>query len=186
MDLNMQGMALAVSQKQMAPNKEMMAMTMGGNLLVKTSFDGEKGYQMQGGAKKDLTADEVAQKKVRTALIEQLDYLSNPAFKLAFKGVQKVNDGDAYQVEVTGPTGKVTNEYYDVKSKLLVRTEATTTVGPNTTTQTVDMGDYRKVGAVMFPYKLVMTIAAGGQQQVLNMVVSDIKLNTGVTEDDFK
>lgn len=186
MDMNMQGMALTVSQKQMAPNKEMMAMAMGGNVVFKSNFDGEKGYQMQGGAKKDLTAEEVAQKKVHTTLVEQLDYITNPAFKLVMKGVQKVNDGDAYQIEITDPTGKVTTEYYDVKSKLLVRNENTTTAGANSTTQTVDMSDYRKVGTAMFPYKMVMTISAGGQQQVFTMVVSDIKINTGVTADDFK
>jgi len=68
-------------------------------------FDGTAGYQQQMGSKKDMTAEEVAQKKVFTSLTEQLDYLTNPAFKLAVKGIQKINGADTYQLSVTDPTG---------------------------------------------------------------------------------
>ncbi|MCR8561766.1 insulinase family protein [Mucilaginibacter sp. BJC16-A38] len=185
-DMAMQGMKLSVLQKKMAPNMEAMTISMGGNVVMKQDFDGSKGYQQQGPNKKDLSADEIAQKKVFTSLTEQLDYLTNPAFKLAVKGIQKVNGADAYQVSVTDPTGKISTEYYDVKSKLLVKNESTTTSGATTVNVTVDYGDYRKVGSVMFPYKQTITQSAGGQEQTFEMTVTDIKLNTGVTADDFK
>ena len=186
LSLAMQGMTLSVSEKKMAPNMEAMSISMGPNVVMKSTFDGEKGYNMQGPAKKDLTADEIAQKKVFTSVTEQLDYLSNPAFKLAIKSVQKVGGSDAYQVDVTDPTGKVSSEYYDVKSKLLVKSESTTTANGNSVTQTVEFSDYRKVGNVLFAYKQELTISAGGQQQNLVMTVTDVKVNTGVTADDFK
>ena len=186
LSLAMQGMTLSVSEKKMAPNMEAMSISMGPNVVMKSTFDGEKGYNMQGPAKKELTADEIAQKKVFTSVTEQLDYLSNPAFKLAVKGVQKVGGSDAYQVDVTDPTGKVSSEYYDVKSNLLVKSESTTTANGNSVTQTVEFSDYRKVGNVLFPYKQELTISAGGQQQNLVMTVTDVKVNTGVTADDFK
>jgi len=186
MDMAMQGMKLNVSQKKMAPNKETMTVTMGSNTVMKEAFDGDKGYQQQMGNKKDMTADEIAQKKVFTSLTEQLDYLTNPAFKLAVKGIQKVNGADAYQVSVTDPTGKASTEYYDVKSKLLVKNESTTTSNNTAVNVTLDFGDYRKVGNVMFPYKQTITQSAGGQDQTFDMTVTDIKLNSGVTADDFK
>jgi zinc protease len=186
MNMSMQGMALTATQKEMAPNKQVMALAMGPNVVYKTLFDGDKGYVMQGGNKKDMSADEIAEKKFHTNLVEQLDYLTNPAFKLEIKGIQKVNDEDAYQVQVTDPAGKIANEYYSLKSKLLVRQERTTTVGANSQNQTVDLSDYRKVGAVMFPYKLITTIATGGQEQTFTMTVADLKLNSGVAADDFK
>lgn len=186
LDMAMQGMKLNVSQKKMAPNKETMTITMGGNTVMKEVFDGDKGYQQQGPNKKDLSAEETAQKKVFTSLTEQLDYLSNPAFKLAVKGIQKVNGSDAYQVSVTYPTGKTTTEYYDVKSKLLVKTETTTVSNNVPVNATLDYSDYRKVGNVMFPYKQSITQSAGGQEQTFEMTVTDVKLNEGVTADDFK
>ncbi len=182
----MQGMTLNVSEKKLAPNKESMSITMGGNVVMKSAFDGDKGYQLQMGNKKDMTADEIAQKKVFTSLTEQLDYLNNPAFKLAVKGVQKVNGADAYQIDVTDPTGKTSTEYYDVNSKLLVKNETTTTSGGNTVMQTLELSDYRKVGNIVFPYKQAITVSAGGQDQSFVMTVTDVKLNASVTADDFK
>ncbi|MCO5945907.1 M16 family metallopeptidase [Mucilaginibacter flavidus] len=186
MDMSMQGMKLAVTQKKMAPNKEMMNITMGGNTVMKEVFDGAAGYQQQGPNKKDLGADEVAQKKVFTSLTEQLDYLTNPAFKLAVKGIQKINGSDAYQLSVTDPTGKTSTEYYDVKSKLLVKNESTTVTNGTSVNATVDFADYRKVGNLMFPYKQTITQSAGGQDQTFEMTITDVKINTGVTADDFK
>jgi predicted Zn-dependent peptidase len=186
MSMSMQGMSLSVDQKKLAPNKELMTISMGSNVVMKSVFDGDKGYQMQMGNKKDMSAEEVAQKKVFTSLTEQLDYLSNPAFKLAVKGIQKINGADAYQVEVTDPTGKVSTEYYDVKSKLLVKSESTSTANNTTVMQTVELSDYRKAGNIMFPYKQSVTASAGGQEQSFVMTITDIKLNTGVTAADFK
>lgn len=184
--MSMQGMTLNVSQKKLAPNKELMSISMSGNVVMKSTFDGEKGYQMQMGNKKDLTAEEIAQKKVFTSLSQQLDYLTNPAFKLAVKGIQKVNGADAYQVDITDPTGKLTSEYYDVNTKFLVKTESTTVANNANVTQSVELSDYRKMGNLMFPYKQSVTVSANGQEQNFVMNVTDIKLNTGVTADDFK
>ncbi len=186
MTMAMQGMSLNVSEKKLAPNKDVMTISMGGNVMMKSMFDGTTGYEMQMGNKKDLTAEEIAQKAVFTSLTEQLDYLKNPAFKLTVKGIQKVNGSDAYQVDVTDPSGKRSTEYYDVKSKLLVKNETTTTSNNAAVTQTYEISDYRKVGSVMLPYKIDVTVSAGGQTQNFSMTVTDIKLNTGVTADDFK
>lgn len=186
MDMAVQGMKLNVVQKKMTPNKETMSMTMGGNVVMKELFDGEKGYQQQGANKKDMDAAEVAQKKAFTQLTEQLDYLSNPAFNLAVKGTQKVNGSDAYQVSVTDPTGKVSTEYYDVASKLLVKVENSTVQGANTINSTIELGDYRKVGNVLMPYKQTITQSAGGQEQTFELTVTGVKMNAGVTADDFK
>ncbi len=182
----MQGMSLAVDQKKLAPNKEVMSIKMGDNVMMKALFDGDKGFQQQGPGKKDMTAEEIAQKKVFTSLIEQVDYLQNPAFKFTLKGVQKLNGNDAYQVDITDPIGKITTEYYDSKSKLLVKTETTTQEGTVSITTTVEFSDYRKVGNLMFPFKQSYNISAGGQEQKFDWTATDIKLNAGVTADDFK
>jgi len=186
MNLVTQGMTLNASEKKMAPNKEVMTITMGNNVLMKSLFDGTAGYQQQGSNKKDMTAEEVAQKKVFTSLTEQLDYLSNPNFKLAVKGIQKVDGADAYQVAVTDPTGKTSTEYYDVKSKLLVKNENTTVTNNTPVMQTVELSDYRKVGNVLFPYKQTLTISAGGRDQNIVMNITDVKINAGVSPEDFK
>ena len=186
MTVAVQGMNLNAEEKKLAPNKDVLSVSMSGNVVMKQAFDGDKGYQMQMGNKKDMSADDIAQKKVFTSLTEQLDYLTNPAFKLVLKGVQKINGSDAYQVEVTDPTGKTSTEYYDVASKLLVKNESTTLSNGTSVAVTSELSDYRKVGNVMYPYKITITQSAGGQDQTFAMTVTNIKVNTGVTGDDFK
>ena len=184
--MQMQGMTLNVQQKYLAPNWELLTLSMGGNVVVKNVFNGTAGYQTQMGNKTDMTADEIKNKNAITNLFEQLDYLSNPAFKSEVKGVEKINGANAYKVAITTPTGKTLTEYYDVTSKLLVRKEQSETKGAVTTMTTTDLGDYKKVGSILFPYTQTLTISANGQQQVLDMKVSDVKFNEGVTAEDFK
>jgi len=186
MTMAMQGMTMNLNEKKMIPNKDVEIITMNNNIIMKSVFDGNTGYQLQMGNKKEMTADEIAKKKVFTSLTEQLDYLSNPSFKLAVKGIRKVNGSDAYQVDVTDPTGKTSTDYYDVQSKLLVKNESTSISDGNPTMQTFDISDYRKVGNIMFPFKSTITQSAGGKDQIFVLNVTDVKLNVGVSTDDFK
>lgn len=186
MDLSMQGMNLLVEQKAMAPNKSSIAVSMMGNVVDKQVFDGTNGYGERGGQKQPMPAEEAAAKKAQTCLFEQVDYLSNPAFKLEVKGIEKINGKDAYRLEVTTPAGKTQTEYYDVATKLLVKSETAAEMNGVSMNQIQEFSDYRRVGNVLLPYKLAQTIEAGGQQQAMNFTVTEAKLNEGVTEADFK
>lgn len=186
MAMQMQGMNLQVQIKNMLPNMESMTMSMGGNVVMKTSFNGTSGYQQQMGNKKELTAEEIKEKNSVSGLFEQLDYINNPAFKAEVKGTEKVNGSDAYKVLITYPTGATKTEYYDVASKLLVRKEEAKTTNNVTASTTIDYGDYKKTGAILYPYAQTLTISAGGQQQALEMKASDVKINEGVTATDFQ
>ena len=186
MTMQMQGMNLSVQMKNMAPNMESMTMSMGGNVVMKSSFNGTSGYQQQMGNKKDLTADEIKEKNLVTGLFEQLDYVNNPAFKAEVKGTEKVNGSDAYKLLITYPNGATKTEYYDVASKFLVRKEEAKTTNNVSATTTFDYADYKKVGTITYPYSQTLTISAGGQQQALEMKATDVKINEGVTATDFQ
>ena len=186
MTMQMQGMNMQVQMKNMAPNMESMTMSMGGNVVMKTSFNGTTGYQQQMGNKKDLTPEEIKEKNSVNGLFEQLDYVNNPAFKAEVKGIEKVNGADAYKVFITYPTGAIKTEYYDVATKLLMRKEDAKTTNNVTVSTTIDYADYKKAGDILYPYSQTLTISAGGQQQALEMKASDVKINEGVTATDFQ
>lgn len=186
LNMAVNGMTLNVIQKKMVPDLELATMSMGGNVVFKTLFDGSTGYQEQMGNKKILSADEIAEKKSFTSLTEQIDYLKNKAFKLAVLGIQPVSGADAYQVSVTGPAGKKSTEYYDVKSGLQVKTETSVTKDATTVNTTIEYGDYRKVGKILLPYKQTMSVSSAAGQQHIEMMVTDAKINTGVSAADFK
>lgn len=164
---------------------EAMTMSMDGNPVMKTRFNGTAGYQEQMSQKKAMTPEEIKEKNAVTNLFEQLDYVKNPVFKAEVKGVEKVNGSDAYKLVITYPTGKTKTEFYDVASKLLVKTEEATTANNMTISNTVEFADYKRVGAILFPHTQTLTVSAGGQQQVMEMKAQSVKVNEGVTTTDF-
>lgn len=184
--MQMRGMNLEVQDKRMAPNKSLTTVVMGNNTVSKELFNGTTGYREQMGNKSDLSAADIQDIQAASTLFPQLSYLSNPAIKLNVQGIAKVNGKDAYKVQVTLPSGKEKTEYYDVQSKLLVQDETTVTANGMNVLKTEEYSDYKKTGAIMLPYKLSITVSAGGQEQSFVMNVTDVKLNEGVTAEDFK
>ena len=181
----MQGMTLDVQQKKMYPNMELTTVKMGGNVVNKSLFDGTTGYQEQMGQKKDMSKEDIDEKKGQTSLFEQIDYLTGN-YKLKVSGTEKVEGKDAYKLEVTLPGGKSQTEYYDTQSHLLVRLVKEVAANNMTISNTVTFGDYKKVGNVLFPYTQQVSVSANGQEQNFEMKVTDIKINEGVTATDFK
>jgi zinc protease len=180
--LGVMGQSLPMSVKQMAPNKELFEITMGGNPVMKSMYDGATGYQMQMGQKQNMTPDEIAAKKDTKGLFEQL-YYKDTDHKLEVKGIEKVGDGDAYVLIVTFPSGKTRTEYYNVNSGLLVKSvEEKKGEGG----ETVDYADYRKTGDIMMPYKITRNVSTPAGSQELAITMETVKFNEGVTAEDFK
>ena len=183
--MSMQGMTLDVQEKKMFPNMEVTTVKMGGNVVNKNLFDGNTGYQEQMGQKKEMTKEEIDEKKAQTSLFDQVDYLTGN-YKLKVAGTEKVEGKDAYKLEVTLPGGKSQAEYYDIQSHLLVRVVKDVQANNMTISNTITFADYKKVGNVMFPFTQQVSVSANGQEQNFEMKVTDIKLNEGVTAADFK
>ena len=185
-NLSVQGMLLDVTQKQMAPNKTLQVVTMNGTTAGKTVFDGTKGYAEQMGNKVDMNDEEMSDLKANTLLVEQANYLTGSVFKLSVLGIDTVNGSNAYKVAITTPSGKTNTEYYDVASKLLVKKSAERTVNGQTVSTTYQYSDYKKAGDVTMPYTLGVSVAAGAMNQAFTIVLTDIKVNEGVTDADFQ
>lgn len=174
---------LPVTVKQMAPNKELMEITMGGNVVMKNVFDGEKGYMMQMGQKKDLDEKEATGKKSIKGIFEQLFYTGSD-YKLQVKGIEKINNNDVYVLVVTpaSAAGEVSTEYYDVKTGFLVKTSKISKTEQGDVTQVTEFSDYRKTGDIYLPFKIVHF---EGEQEI-SMTLETIKVNESVLAEDFK
>ena len=72
--------------------------------------------------------------------------------------------------------------YDTTKTGLLLKEETTTTQGDTEIPTSVEYKNYKKFGSLMFPTEVTRT--AGGQE--IPLKYSDIKINEGVTEADFK
>lgn len=182
--MEVMGQSLNVSMKQMAPNKELMEISMGGQVVMKNVYDGTTGYQLQMGQKQDMSQEDLDNKKAVKGLIEQLSY--GAGYKLEVKGMEKAGNANVYVLAVTLPAGGIKTEYYDVNTGLLVKTMESKKEQGVEITQTTELSDYRKVGNVLFPHKLSTTIGTPMGAQEFAITFDSIKLNEGVTAEDFK
>ncbi len=165
---------------KMAPNKHYTEVKMGEMKVMQSAFDGTKGYRAQMGQKAEMDEKEIKEAKDDKFIIGQLGYISAD-YQLSYLGLGKVGEEECYKLKVVAPSGKTSVEYYAVKSGLLLRTESTVDAQGTEMTITVDMKDYRKVGAIMIPYSVTQSV--GEQEFTMNM--TDVKINEGVTDADF-
>jgi outer membrane lipoprotein-sorting protein len=124
--------------------------------------------------------DEDTKKEIReeSLLFPEL-YFSKEGYKLELISIENINGKDAYHVKATYPTGTVITFFYDVNTGYRLRMEKSGKEGGMTT---VDYSDYREVNGIKFPYRI-----NNDQGQVdLDMTVQSIKVNTGLSDDEFR
>ncbi len=166
---------------RMSPNKHYTLLKMGEMKVMESVFDGKMGYRSQMGRKSDLEEDEIKEASDDRGIIAQLYYLTSD-YKIEFLGTERLDEEYVNKIKVTKPSGKVSTEFYSVKSGLLVREETTSLEGEMEVTVSLDYSNYKKVKNLALPYTIVQT--AGEQEFTMNM--TEIKINEDVTEDNFK
>lgn len=168
-----------------APIKMVIKKDNKGRSLLVISMDGmgelnrqvvtEKGgYSSAQGQRKEMTAEEFAEEKETAATFDELVLINNP--NLVLDGIEPMNGTDAYVIK----NGKTTL-YYDVKSGLKLSESKLEEQGDKKMTVTTAYSDYKDVKGVKIPHAI--TINQGFE---LNFIMSDVKVNEGVTDADFK
>ena len=183
-EMDMQGNKLIVTMKHMLPNLSGMELSMNGQAIVKEAFNGTTGYQMQMGQKKELTGEDLTEKKDDKGIVSQL-YYATDGTKIESAGTAKVGNANAYKLNVTSASGKKKTEYYDVNSGLLLKDERTISKGGMEITQSMEYGDYKKVGDVLFPHILTQNVQTPQGAQEFPMVIKEIKVNPPLKAEDF-
>ena len=146
--------------------------------LMKQSFDGETGYMEQQGRKIPMDDAALSTRKSSKGLFEEL-FMESSSMEL--ESMMTIDGADVYEIKVTKDE-KSSSRYYDVKTGYLLRTEETAEVQGQSMTTTTDYSNYKAVGDVMMPYAMKVTSGP----QVLVFETTEVKINEGVTEADFK
>lgn len=169
---------LTANLKTMVPNKESMEMSAAGmGVLMAQKWNGTAGYKMQQGQRTELTADEIAEKKASRSIFPELEFTPE---NTTLESIVGVDGNDNYLLKVT--KGEETeSRYYDVKTGLLSKVESASEMQGQSITNTVVYSNYQDVNGVKIAF--VNTIKAGPQSIVINM--SSVKINEGVTDEDF-
>lgn len=179
-DMGMQGMTINNLYKYIiVPGKPafMMEVSMGGNVMQKIVFDGEKATISGAGGSQTIEGDKAAQLKEQAYPILELEYTAL-GIKPTLEGIEKVNDRDAYKLKVTMGDA-ITYSFYDVENGLKVKSVGT----QNGMTQEVTFEDYRPTTfGIVYPYVSKTSM----QGMPIEIKVTDIEINTGLKAEDLK
>ncbi len=167
---------LTFAYKSDARGKSAVEFTVAGfGSIMKQVVSDKDGYQVMQGQKKAMDPKEYAEAKPGAVPFEELTLASNPAVKVT--AIEPIDGKDAYAV-VNGDN----TSYFDVASGLKVA-EASNNEGPDGKKVTLMsyFKDYRDVKGVKVPYNMIRNVGIE-----LDIKITDVKINEGVTDADFK
>lgn len=165
---------LTYTGKNDVKGKMMVELSMSGMSLMKQVVNDKEAYMMQQGQKQALTGDDYNKMKESAMLFNELTLASKLGVELT--GIEPVNGNDAYVVK-NGDSSM----YYDVKTGLKVAESDTQDQDGKKVTSMTYINDYRDVKGVKLPFNIIMNVGFE-----LDIKMSDIKINEGVSDADFQ
>ncbi len=182
MDGSFMGQTMQMSATKAVPNKMYQEVKMGGNVMQKVVFDGEKG-KTTGMAGESVIEGEQAEEMVFQAIIFEELFYNKMGVETELVGVENINGKDAYGVEVKLPTGSSTTRYYDAETGYLVQVSRTVEGPQGPITLSSGYGDYKEYGGIMFPSTGKQPLNA---QVKMDLTVVEIVVDGEVPADLFK
>jgi zinc protease len=181
MTMDMQGMSLESETLRKAPDKFRMSMSMGGNVVSLTSFDGTNGKTSGYQGEKVLQGDDLEKLRVQSLFMPELDYPA-AGFTVKLLSMEMIDGREAYKLEVTDPAGGSSLEYYDAGTGYKIMEESTRETPGGTIVQSSKYEDYRVVDGIMFPYRIVIHMGP----QTITATVESIAVNSGLDDSLFR
>ncbi|GAA0712981.1 hypothetical protein GCM10009430_04100 [Aquimarina litoralis] len=170
---SMGGATLDMILKVTSKNQTLSNILFGGNSVNKNVFDGTKGYVMAQGQKIDYTEAQIADAKKDSHPFSELKNTD-----ATLEGIEPYENGKAYKVKVSDKK----TSFFDTETGLKVKDIVIQEQGGQKIPSTVGYSNYKEVNGIKFPHTI--SIAAGPQKFDFN--VSKIKVNEGVSDEDFK
>ncbi|WP_165731791.1 pitrilysin family protein [Polaribacter sp. 20A6] len=168
-----QGMDISLVTKTAAPNKSVVIVSGMGQVLQKMVFDGETGYQEARGNKKEMTAEEITKSKAKNTIIGELAYKEGELLR-----IEPLEDTKAYVIKYDDK-----EIFFDVKSGLkLQEVQVVKTPDGKEVRVPSTFSNYKEVKGVKFPFSMGQKMGP----MDIKFEVTEIKINEGVTDEDFK
>lgn len=135
-----------------SPNRQMSQIDFGGFGSIREGYDGKVAWSaapLQGVKRK--TGGELARVQRTTVFPRELK-LEQAYDRLTVQGTAKVGAADAWVLHGESQGGKPDRLYFDRKTGLLIREEATVPTGVGEMTFQIDLEDYREADGVQVPH----------------------------------
>lgn len=172
-EAEMQGMKLNLQIIKTSDGKSLEEVTMMGQPISRTVFDGKVGSSTNQGQTEEMDAEELASYQYEALPFPELKLSDKPGVKLS--GIENFNGKDVYAIV----DGKKTS-YYDVKTGLNLGSSAQVEAQGQTMNQVTKLGNYKEFEGIKFPEEFTINF---GMDIVFKVV--DIKLNADVSKAKF-
>ncbi len=174
-EAEMQGMILNLEVKKTSKNQYMQDVKVMGNSMSKQVVDGDKGYMVMQGQRKDLGEDELKKVKEESAPFPELNLLNTD---VALEGVEVIDGKKAYKIKISDEK----TSFYDIETGLKVQDALSVEAQGQQVNTTFDYTDYKEVSGIKFPFLFIQTMGP----QKFDYIVKEIKVNEGVSDLDFE
>lgn len=172
-----QGQNIELVTKYKAPGQMLQSITLtsSNQVLQKIVVNGDSVSVSSMGQDQKISEDSRMRIKESAFPFPETQY-SNAGYQLKLEPmIAKVDDHDAYVVTISSKSGSEVKEYFDANTGLKLKKEAVS--GASATSYS----DYKEVDGIMFPYSETIS-----SQVDIPLSVTDIKINSGLTDADFK
>ncbi len=165
------GMMMQMEMKKTVSNQFMQDLNMMGNSVSKQVLDGNKGYVVAQGQKKDMTPEEVKKVQAESSPFPEVNYLNQ---NLKLEKIEKVEGENAYKIIVSDEL----SVFYSVASGLKLKESRTMPQGSTS----IFYKDYKEITGIKFPFRMTQTMGPRN----IDFIIKEIKVNEGVSDADFK
>ncbi len=174
-EAEMQGMKLELEMKKTSKDQFMQDIKVMGNSMSKQVLDGDKGYMVMQGQRKDMGDEELKKVKEESVAFPELNYLNSD---IALEGIETIDGKKVYKLKISDEK----TSFYDVETGLKIQDATSTEMQGQQISSTITYSDYKEVSGVLFPFLMSQTVGP----QSFDFIVKEIKVNEGVSDVDFK
>jgi zinc protease len=173
MKAEMMGQQITLRSYRKSPDLFLMETEMGGTVMSKQLFDGEKAVVSSPMGQQEFTeGPEFEMMKSQAVMHADLHYKEMGTTKTLI-GIEKIDELQVYKVEVVTSGNMKSFEYYGVDSGLKFKEE--------TTQGEVFYDDYKEVDGLLFAHSIKQQMGP----QMIEINIEEIKLNTGLDDSIF-
>lgn len=165
---------LTFTSKLDAKGKMMVSLAMGTMNLMKQVVNEKGAYIEQQGQRKNLEGADLVEMKANATPFEELQLSKKTNLKV--EAIEPINGSEAYVIK-----DGTTTYYYDVKSGLKLAESKIREQAGQSTTQITNFNDYKEVKGIKVPFNIIQNVGFE-----LDIKMSAVKINEGVTDADFK
>ncbi|MFD2551229.1 M16 family metallopeptidase [Bizionia sediminis] len=164
------GMVINLEMKKTTKNQSLEQISVMGQ-TQKQVLNGNAGYTMAQGQRMDMTEEQIKNAQLESIPFPEVNYLDN---QVTLEKIEKVDGENAYKVQVT----ETMAAYYSVDTGLKLKEVESSPAGQSATFYS----DYKEVSGIKFPFKISQTMGP----RAIDFIVTEVKVNDGVTDADFK